>query len=697
MKNMILAVIFTAAPAAAQTTVRAPVSGLSAIPGLGAPFDGARLGATPMPTLMMPALTPGMQAPAVTALALMPTLTPTLVQPALAVSILAAAAKPVEGSPLGVIRDASADEAQKTAALDRLFENSAPSSPEALVVSARPAAAAGDIGSFPAMEYTNLKSAIKSRGVKANLAMQASRTRREGCYWFTVNILGTGDDFKKIEDLFERDSGGWSYAGIPTDIQLRGITVDPAAPLKAASETPADENARWRTKMRVRATGHGLSVEVRLASGLVLKDARRMFNGQDVELSQVDGRVIAVFPAEYPAMALKIAQRMAELDNVETVTVAESVAWAYGGRREFGPPMGEFSGAPAWFDVSKLKFDALVKSGTGGTAVLRYGWRSQFEMSVFAFPGDASVSFKEYSTNPMDRPKQSFDASLQKAASRAAAAKILRAVQAKNPVAGKDKATLDAMLTLLSTLVHDRPQGLADQASAKAPARGQNQDNVIAFDFTSLDPTSRYFLGAHPTKIENIGGRGIIMSVSRDNRSQGSYLVRYVNGEGVKVLGAVPTHSALRGLQEMLMIQLQSGALRDPLYARMLEEIRATLAPAYVPGTPDPLWRYLWTFKYRSMNPTVAYYGGYRTATVATPHDGAIEMVLSRASSDKLILTWSARSGFKGKREDGFVFSPNASELRGMQLSLMKEMLETGSRGPLTSTLLQKFQSAVGD
>lgn len=206
MKNMILAVIFTAAPTAAQPTVRVPISGVSAIPGLGA---------TPVPTIMMmPALSLVLQAPALSALALTPTLVPSPVQPALAAGIHAAAAKPVENSPLGVIRDASANETQKAAALDRLFENSAP---------------AGNIGPFPATAYTNLKSAIKARGVNAALAMQASRTRREGRYWFTVNILGAGDDFKKIEDLFEKDSQGWSYAGIPTDIQLRGTPVDPAA------------------------------------------------------------------------------------------------------------------------------------------------------------------------------------------------------------------------------------------------------------------------------------------------------------------------------------------------------------------------------------------------------------------------------------------------------------------------------------
>ena len=256
MKYMILAVIFTAAPTAAQTTVRATVSGLNAIPAIGASFDGARFSAVPMPTMMRPTLSPGLQAPALTALALMPTPTPALVQPALAVDILAAAAKPAEDSALGVIRDATASEAQKTAALDRLFENSAPSSPEALAVSAQSAA----------------------------------------------------------------------------------LTADSS---------------------------------------------------------------------------------------------------------------NEFSRAPAWFDASQLKFDALVKSGTGATAVLRYGWRSQYEMSVFAFPGSASISFKEYSSNPMGHPKQSFDATLETMAARQAAAKILRAAQARNPVSGKDKVALDEMLIFL--------------------------------------------------------------------------------------------------------------------------------------------------------------------------------------------------------------------------------------------------------
>jgi hypothetical protein len=109
----------------------------------------------------------------------------------------------------------------------------------------------------------------------------------------------------------------------------------------------------------------------------------------------------------------------------------------------------EFTQAPAWFDISKVKFDAVIKSGAGGIAVLRYGWRSQYEMSVFAFPGGESISFKEYPASPMGNPKQSFEAALETAAARKAAANILRAAQARSPVHGKDKATLDAILAFL--------------------------------------------------------------------------------------------------------------------------------------------------------------------------------------------------------------------------------------------------------
>lgn len=335
MRNIILAAIFTASPAAAQTTVRAPSSGLNVISGLGTT-------PVPMTTMMTPVLSPGMQAPTLSVLALAPTPAPAPIQPALAVNILPAAAKPIKGSPIAVLLDDSADMTQKTAALERLFENSAPA---VAAVPALTGGPVGRVGPFPATEYTNLKTAIKARGVKAGLTMQASRTKNEGRYWFTVNIMGTGSDFEKIANLFEMDSKGWSYAGIPTDIQLRGTPVDPAA---LAAQSPS-----------------------------------------------------------------------------------------------------EFAQAPAWFDASQLKFDAIVRSGTGGTAVLRYGWRSQYEMSVFAFPGSPSISFKEHSSNPMGHPKRSFDATLETAAARKAAAKILRAAQAKHPVSGKDKAALDDILAFL--------------------------------------------------------------------------------------------------------------------------------------------------------------------------------------------------------------------------------------------------------
>ena len=80
---------------------------------------------------------------------------------------------------------------------------------------------------------------------------------------------------------------------------------------------------------------------------------------------------------------------------------------------------------------------------------MRYGWRSQYEMTVFAFPGNPSVAFTEYSSNPMGHPKQAFEASLNTAAARQEAAKILRAVQARHPLENRHQAILEKVLAFL--------------------------------------------------------------------------------------------------------------------------------------------------------------------------------------------------------------------------------------------------------
>ena len=107
MKHMILAVIFTAAPAAAQTRVRVPVSGISAIAVLGATFDPARLAPPPLlPNVA--AFNPLAPTPGIPAELVRPfSAAPAPVQLALAISIHAASAKPADNPPLGVIRDAS--------------------------------------------------------------------------------------------------------------------------------------------------------------------------------------------------------------------------------------------------------------------------------------------------------------------------------------------------------------------------------------------------------------------------------------------------------------------------------------------------------------------------------------------------------------------------------------------------------------
>ena len=145
-------------------------------------------------------------------------------------------------------------------------------------------------------------------------------------------------------------------------------------------------------------------------------------------------------------------RKTAALDSLfENSTPSSHEAVAVSAQSAAFNPAGpdEFSRVPSWFDPSRLNFDALIKSGTGGIAVLRYGWRSQFEMSVFAFPGGDSISFKEYPASPMGNPKQSFEATLETAPARKAVAKILRAAQASNPVAGKDKTVIDDILAYL--------------------------------------------------------------------------------------------------------------------------------------------------------------------------------------------------------------------------------------------------------
>lgn len=358
MKNLLLIVTLASTPAAAQTTGRAPITGLSVLPMaigatpsmptapaeitaliLGVSFDPARLGPPP--------LLPNVAA--FNPLAPTPGIPAALIQP------FSPAPAPVADSPLGVIRDASASEPQKADALDRLFENSAPASPEAL-------------------------------------------------------------------------SLAW--------IAAAGTPVNPV----------------------------------------------------------------------------------------------------------------EFSGAPSWFDIAKLKFEAFASAETGGTAVLRYGWRNQYEMSVFAFPGSPSISFKEYSTNPMGHPKQSFDATLETPAARKAAAKILRAVQANNPVSGKDKAVLDKILTFLD---------------------GQANSTVEFY--------SNLGLGT----IKTTPAGGIEMTATRPGSDQ-AMIIRWHADTGFDFfrddgLYYYPSQNHLRGVRMSLMMAMQKNG-STPLHQALLEKLDAAIA-----------------------------------------------------------------------------------------------------------------------
>ncbi|MEK7388780.1 MAG: hypothetical protein AAB036_03695 [Elusimicrobiota bacterium] len=226
-------------------------------------------------------------------------------------------------------------------------------------------------------------------------------------------------------------------------------------------------------------------------------------------------------------------------------------------------------------------------------------------------------------------------------------------------------------------------------AGQTAPETGAS---AAAFNFSPLDPTETYFLRTVPTAIKTRDkGRVIEMRVSH-GRGEPAYLVRYEKDKGVKVYdsdGNRAPASALRGLQEMLVEGLERRTLVNPLYEILLDEIRFTLAPAYGPG--DPLWRYLWSFRFSDVDSTVSYYEGYRAESVSSPRGEELELVAVSKTRGRIILTWTPKAGFRLKEMEGHVSKANSRQLAGLQLSLMREMLETNSRGDTALELLRKI------
>lgn len=106
------------------------------------------------------------------------------------------------------------------------------------------------------------------------------------------------------------------------------------------------------------------------------------------------------------------------------------------------------SRVPSWFDASGLAFVLLSKAEDGYTvAVLR---RGRFELGVFLdAQGVGQAIFTKYALNPMGTPMKE-EVELLTAASRRAAAEILRRTQNSGPVSGKEKVVLDGILSVLA-------------------------------------------------------------------------------------------------------------------------------------------------------------------------------------------------------------------------------------------------------
>lgn len=212
------------------------------------------------------------------------------------------------------------------------------------------------------------------------------------------------------------------------------LTASTAAGQEFASDAPAVSDILARTRALQ-------------ASSSASRTAARLW--QDIEKTKENIRKYADDPLRagiYTAELGLLQARLAQPAPSSPEALAASARPAASAQEN----ANEFSRVPAWLDASRLKFEALMKaSGGGGIAVLRYGWRGQYEMSVFAFAGSPSVSFREYSADPMGRPTRSLDATLETAPARRAAAAMLRAAQERHPVSGKDKAALDDVLAFL--------------------------------------------------------------------------------------------------------------------------------------------------------------------------------------------------------------------------------------------------------
>ncbi|MDD5301705.1 MAG: AAA family ATPase [Elusimicrobia bacterium] len=115
-------------------------------------------------------------------------------------------------------------------------------------------------------------------------------------------------------------------------------TPAPEAPAVEPAPEPAPQAAGWMSKIRALPEGPGLPVVVRFAEDLVLEGVLGMLGYEGVETSSSDGRVIATIPAASVARAAELAQRMAEFDDVDTVSVAPAVVQHLRGVNRTGIP-----------------------------------------------------------------------------------------------------------------------------------------------------------------------------------------------------------------------------------------------------------------------------------------------------------------------------------------------------------------------
>ncbi|OGR98809.1 MAG: hypothetical protein A2V88_05915, partial [Elusimicrobia bacterium RBG_16_66_12] len=209
--------------------------------------------------------------------------------------------------------------------------------------------------------------------------------QREAFAGAKLRFMSAEDAARAMEML--RASPAVTRVGAPSAVFDRFLQrLPPNGAQPAAASAPV---AGWAEKIRARAEGQGLSVEVRFDENLSVENVMHHVGGHaSAETMHPNGRgVTSTIPAATLEEAAEIARHMAGLDDVETVTVAPSVALRLGAEVPVAAP----TAAPADTPVDP---QAEAQARAEAEAVDPSRWQGKVLGREDAHAGDVVVVFK---------------------------------------------------------------------------------------------------------------------------------------------------------------------------------------------------------------------------------------------------------------------------------------------------------------